>query len=320
MLQNNWQLSDCPDLGAMNSANTLIRTLDVSNPDALPDLRSASTIFIGSDYGGQHATSRYESYAFVFADLERSQAWFHTRQELRELLLSDGRRFSYKSLRDRRRAVALPQFLRAIDLVHGLVVVILVEKSIMSLFKTSDRIESADPEIQSLRHWAPRSIERALRVCHFAAFFLAGLSSEHQNALWITDQDDIAANESRHREFVKVFGQISGHYLQHTLGHVRIATTASDTGKRDVEDFVAIADFAAGSVCEVLNTYLLAGTRPVPGVILPVRKDIDNKGLSLMHWFSNNAATLKKLVLSFESKPGAPRLHVRHYDFHGSHG
>jgi hypothetical protein len=320
MLQNNWRLSDCPALGAMNSANRLIRTLDVSAADALPDLRTASTIFVGSDYGGQHATSRYESYAFVFADLERSRAWLHARHELRERLLSDGRRFSYKSLRDRRRAVALPQFLRAIDLVHGLVVVVLVEKSILSLFKTSDRIENVDPEIQLLRNWAPRSIERVLRVCHFAAFFLAGLSSDHQNVLWITDQDDIAANELRHREFVEVFGRIGGHYLQHTLGHVRIATTASDTGQRDIEDFVAIADFAAGSVCEVLNAYLRAGTRPVPGVILPVREDIGNKALSLMHWFSNSATALKKLVLSFESKPGTARLHVRHYDFHGSHG
>jgi hypothetical protein len=68
-------------------------------------------------------------------------------------------------------------------------------------------------------------------------------------------------------------------------------------GTRAVEDFVALADFAAGSVCEVLNTYLLASTRPVPGVILPVGKDIDNKALSLMQWFSNNAAT-----------PTSPRL------------
>jgi hypothetical protein len=217
MLQNNWRLIDSPALGAMNSANKLIHTLDVSACESLPDLRKASTIFVGSDYGGQHTTSRFESYAFVFADLERSRMWFHARNELREQFLPDGRRFSYKSLRDRRRASALPQFLRAIDLVHGLVVVILVEKNILSLFKASDRIKSADPEIQLLRNWAPRSIERVLRICHFVAFFLAGLSSDRQNVLWITDQDDIAANESRQGELVEVFRRIVGHYLQHTL-------------------------------------------------------------------------------------------------------
>ncbi len=122
MLQNAWRLGDRPELGAMSTANTLIRSLDASTPGALPDLRAAPTIFIGSDYGGQHATSKYESYAFLFADLERSEGWFHARHTLRELFLSDGRRFSYKSLRDRRRAAVLPQFLRAIDLIHGLVV------------------------------------------------------------------------------------------------------------------------------------------------------------------------------------------------------
>jgi hypothetical protein len=74
MLQNAWRLGDRPELGAMSTANTLIRSLDASTPGALPDLRAATTIFIGSDYGGQHATSKYESYALYLQTLNARKA------------------------------------------------------------------------------------------------------------------------------------------------------------------------------------------------------------------------------------------------------
>jgi hypothetical protein len=318
MLENNWKVGDRPDLGAMNSANALIRELDVGDPHALPDLRRGSTIAIGSDYSGQHSTSKYEAFGLVFADLHRCGAWIDARRSLREELLSDGRRFSYKSLKDRQRAAALPRFLEAVDSIPGLAVVILVEKTIESLFKSSGRIESSDPEIRLFSHWSPRVVERLLRVCHFVAFFLAGLSREDQDVLWITDQDGIVANPTMHSEMVEAFGRISSHYLTHTLRHLRIATTASDTGKRDVEDFVSIADFAAGTVCETINSYHRADTRPVPGIVLPTPTDTKTKALHLMNWFSDKRSVLKRLVIAFESEAGSTRLRVRHYKFHGS--
>lgn len=318
MLENNWRLDDRPDLGAMNSANVLIRELDVGDPQAFPDLRRGKTIAIGSDFSGQHSTSKYEAFGFVFADLHHCGVWMDARRSLREDLLSDGRRFSYKSLKDRQRASALSRFLEATDAIPGLVVVILVEKTIASLFKSSGRIESSDPEIKLLSHWSPRAVERLLRVCHFAAFFLAGLSREHQDVLWITDQDDIVANPMMHSEMVEAFGRISSHYLTHTLGHIRIATTASDTGKRDIEDFVSIADFAAGAVCEALNSYHRADIRPVPGIVLLPPKDTDTKALQLMNWFSDKRSVLKRLVIAFESVADSTRLRVRHYQFKGS--
>ncbi|MDQ3060153.1 MAG: hypothetical protein M3R45_11630 [Pseudomonadota bacterium] len=319
MLENNWHFSDRPELGAMNNANSLLRSLDVGDPDALPNLRNASTILIGSDYSGQHSTSLFEAFGFVFANLNESQPWMAARKKIREKFMPDGRRFSYKTLGDRHRSVALPHFLRATDLLSGLLVVVLVHKEIESLFKSSGKILATDPEIYSLSHWAPHVVEKLLRVCHFVVFFLAGLSREDQDVLWISDQDDIAANVDKHREFVSTFGNIGSHYLSHTLRNLQIATTASDTGKRDVEDFVAIADFAAGAVCEAMNAYHRIDMAPVPGVILPIPNHIDEKALRLMHWFSDRRSSLKRLVIGFEPVVGTTHLRVRHYSFQGSH-
>lgn len=318
MLTNNWKLGDRPDLGAMNVANSLIRALDFSDPDAIPDIRNASTILVGSDYSGQHATSQFEALSFVLVDADRSGSWIKAQKSLRKQFLPDGRRLSYKALNDRHRNAALPHFLEATNLLSGLLVVILVDKSIESLFKSSGRIESSDPEIQSLAHWAPHVVEKLLRICHFASFFVAGLSRANQNVLWITDQDDIAANAKKHGELVSTFGHISSHYLPHTLGHLRIATTASDTGNRDVEDFVAVADLAAGAICETLNTYHRLGIPPVPGVTLLIPNGIDAKVLRLMNWFSDSRSSLKRLVLAFEPLAGSTRLRVRHYSFKGT--
>ena len=319
MLGHNWRLTDRPDLGAMNSANLLIRSLDLRDSRALPDLRNGSTILVGSDYSGQHSASKYEAYSFVFADVDCCGPWFKERGDLRAMSLLSKRRFSYKALADRKRSFLLPQFLKAADLIHGLVVVILVDKSIDSLFNEHGRITTSDPEIRSFLGWTPHVIEKLLRICHFLAFFLAGLSREHQDILWITDQDDVVANLDKHEKFVDTFSIIVSHYLNHTLRHIRVATTASDTGKRDVEDFVAIADMAAGAVCEALNAYRRADLLPVPELVLPVPNNINKKAVQLMNWFSDSGnKSLKRLVISFEPKPDSKKLLVRHYDFAGS--
>ena len=302
----------------MNIVNTMIRNLDVTDPFALPDIRRGSTIVVGSDYSGQHATSAYESLAFVLADIEHCQDWMDGRRRLRTRRLDDGRRFSYKALGDRRRIQVLSDFLSAANEIPGLLVVVLTRKNIDSLFKTSGRIERTDREIKSLAHWAPHVVEKLLRIIHFLSLFLAGLSRDGQDVLWITDEDEIAANPKKHQELTTTFGKISSHYLRHNLRHARVATTASDTGKRDVEDFVAVADIAAGALCEVLNTYLREGILPTPSLILTAPSQLENKALNLLHWFSDRGHSLKRLVLSIEPLEDSTSLRIKHLTFQGS--
>lgn len=318
MLENQWHYVDRPDLGLMNIINTMIHELDISDPNALPDIRRGSTVLIGSDYSGQHAASDYESLAFLLADIENCHEWGVIRRLLRKISLRDGRRFSYKALRDRKRKEILPQFLNAANQIPGLLVVVLTKKNIESLFKPNGHLEITDPEIEKFRHWSPRVLEKLLRIVHFLSLFVAGLSRSGQDVLWITDEDDIVANIDRHQDLTTIFGQICSHYLKHNLRHLRVATTASDTGKRDVEDFVAIADLAAGALCEVLNTYLREGVAPTPGLILPVPSQLDDKALGLMNWFSDRTQGLKRLVLSIDPIEDSTSLSVKHLTFRSS--
>lgn len=318
MLENQWRYPDRPELGLMNIVNTMISSLDVADTTALPDIRRGSTVVIGTDYSGQHTTSAYESLAFLLVDIENCNEWGIRRRHMRTISLRDRRRFSYKTLRDRKRLEVLPQFLEAANVIPGLLVVVLTRKSIGSLFKRNGRIDRTDPEIAKFTHWSPRVLEKLLRIVHFLSLFLAGLSRAGQDVLWITDEDDIAANVERHQDLTTILGQICSHYLQHNLRHLRVATTASDTGKRDVEDFVSITDLAAGALCEVLNTYLQQGITPTPELVLPGPSHLDNKALNLMNWFSDRTQDLKRLVLAIDPIEDAMSLSVKHLTFRGS--
>lgn len=161
-------------------------------------------------------------------------------------------------------------------------------------------------------------MEKLLRIVHFLSLFVAGLSRSGQDVLWITDEDDIVANIDRHQDLTTIFGQICSHYLKHNLRYLRVATTASDTGKRDVEDLVSIADLAADALCEVLNTYLRRGVAPTPELILPAPSQLDDKTLALMNWFSDCTQGLKRLVLSVDPIDDFTSLSVKHLTFRGS--
>jgi hypothetical protein len=135
----------------------------------------------------------------MLADAEALRPWFDARATLRRRHLPDGRRMSFKSLNDRLRVAALPEFLSAANLIPGLLLVVLFDKRIGTIFAPDDETQNAESALgQQLSQWPARTQEKLLRICHIAALMVASLSRELQNILWVTDQDDIAANVERH--------------------------------------------------------------------------------------------------------------------------
>lgn len=64
-LATNWRLGDRPDLRSIKIVNGLFRAHDMRGPSALPCFDNTTTLMIGSDYGGQHSTSRFEALALI---------------------------------------------------------------------------------------------------------------------------------------------------------------------------------------------------------------------------------------------------------------
>lgn len=303
--------------GLMRGFSESISQMELRHPGLLPDIRKGATVFIGSDYGGQHASAKYETYTFILADFENCINWENFRRNWRRLFLTDGRRMSYKNLNDKRCRKALLPFLYAANSIPGIVVTVLVDKRIRTLFEPLEYPEKEKSPID-YRNWKEPVFEKLLRITHFASLFLAGLSRPSQNVIWITDEDEIVPNDARMRDATNLFAIISSHYLNHTLGHFRWGTTKIDSKERQLEDLVSIADLVAGSLSFVFTKYSEADTVPKSDLIVPPPQNVPRKTKDIMDWFADNTQILKRIVYAIEPLEGRIGFNLKHLRFHGS--
>jgi hypothetical protein len=314
----NWKHLDDPRLGLMNGLSEMIRDDEIKFPGLLPDLRRGRAIFVSSDYSGQGGQRLFEALSFLLADYELCGAWETMRLLVRSQYLSDGRRISYKTLRDGKRRRALLPFLNAADNIPGLMLTILIDRRIRSLFSETGKLGMDQPLLRDYAHWPGGVLEKALRVAHFVGLFVAGLSSRHQDLWWLTDEDDIVANEQRLREFVNLFGGISSQYLKHEMGHCRIGTTKLDKGKRNWEDLASIPDLVAGALCEVITECHKRDTIPGGEIMHTPPDDLSSKANEIMNWFSDNTQPLKRAVYLIRESTTSGGLILTGLRFHGT--
>ena len=275
------------------------------------DLRGYETLVVGTDYGGEHKGATHEVIAVRIAGLADVIGAEARRAVFRQRFLRDGRRMSYKNLGDRRRRAALVPFLQLSGETPGVVVVVLIAKTIRSMFQPAD-----GPEVDELLPmWKPNVIEKAMRVMHFVGLLLAGFSRQAQDVLWVTDEDAIVANDARHRAFVEAFARISSHYLTHSLRRLRTASTRSDPGNRSLEDFVALPDLVAGTVADVYRGPI--SEIEANNLIVPLAAAAPRKLRPIVRWLADDAKPARTVVFVVDEAPGGShrvrllRLHAR---------
>jgi len=101
------------------------------------------------------------------------------------------------------------------------------------------------------------------------------------------------------------------------MRHVRIGTTVSDTGRRDVEDYVAVCDLAAGALQYHLTDEGAQVVLDAPSLFLPRKQKPSNKASDILNWLSGNESPLKRLTFILdESTTG--QLRITTLRLHGS--
>ena len=312
-----WFHSDAPHLGAINTLSTSIAKAERRHPGIIPDLRRMPTLLLGSDYGGMHRSADFEVISLLASNLEAVPTWDRARTKVRNRLLPDERRISFKSLNDRHQRAAVGPFLDAANQLRGLLFTVAIHRRVQSVFKKRGKLEKSDLMSPELAGWKTTTAERALRVIHLGNLLLRGLSRAGQDVLWMTDQDEIVANESRLRSFVNLFATVSGHYIPHAMRHVRIGTTVSDTGRRDIEDYVAVCDVAAGALQHCLTDDGAQMVLKAPSLFLPRECKTSNKASEILIWLSNNECPLKRLTFLLDES-SAGQLQITTLRLHGS--
>lgn len=313
-----WWHVDDPELGLMNVVSRSIADFEGKYHGGLPDMRDTAKLLVASDYGGSHREAPYETMSLLITDAPSVDEWQTRRHHLRATYLPDGRRLSYKGLNDAKKRTAVLPFLRAANGLRGLVLAVLFDKRLESLFQTEGKLRSDDPELVEFAAWKPSTVERMLRYIHFVSLVLRGLSAPDQDVLWISDQDEVVANEMRLRQVVMAFGNVLSHYVPHNLGHIRLGTTASDTGARDVEDLVSIPDLVAGASTDVIPGLVSRGGLSAGRIMIPAYPGIKTKARDLMDWFSDNSHPLRRVVCILDEGKERSKCRVTCVRFHGS--
>jgi hypothetical protein len=301
-----WTPLEDEKLGMMKEVSAIIHTSCLADPGLLPDLSGAKTLVATSDFAGEHKSSRFLAIGLMLIDLQSWPQWEQERIRVRERAAIRTRRFGYAKLTDRRKTAALREFLAAADTLHGLVAVILFDKAIRDLFESKPW--DTPTYVEGI---SERTLERMLLVVHLLSMFLAGLSRQGQNVIWITDEDEIAANDARLLQLTNVMANVCSHYLRHSLGHLRCGTTRSDTGILDIEDLASVPDLAAGAMAELSSAYKKTGGLPPSGLTLPLPSALPWRASVIVNWLATRPPGLRRFVLAVEHGEDSPALTMR---------
>lgn len=311
-----WRHRDETRLALMDVVSRQLAQYEIANPGIFPNLRDDQTLFVATDFGGEHREAVYETTGVLLVDSESVGNWLPLQNALRAKYLPDGRRMSYKGLNDQRKQRALPVFLSSANLLNGLLFLVVVDKRLGSMFSNTGCLSRKSIDYPCLDKWPLQRIERALRATSLVSLLIRGLSGQGQNLAWFLDEDEVVANEARLREFIDLFGSVLSNYLSHSLGHCRIGTTACDSGTREIEDLVAIPDLAVGALTDVLPELACAGGLDTSlTTMLP--KGLKLKTRALMNWIAIKGQPLRRCVLVLEPSSTSSKCRVSLLKFDG---
>jgi hypothetical protein len=254
-------------------------------------------LFLGSDYGGNHKSSSYNTYGFLIVNGKPSR-WLSIQRSIRTRYLENARRMSFKQLGDRQRQEALIPFLQAADTLDGHLVVFVVHKSVRLHPSKKEDIHKWRQLLSLSAKWNHRSFEEAFRKAHFFALLVSQWSQPFMDVTWISDQDEFVGNDERLDDAQNLAAKLSTLYLPHTLRVFAMNTTKVDGPGREFEDLVAIPDLAVGMLSE-LSSSLAKGSawEELNGRTLLEENDIQLKSEVIADWFWYADASLRRTCI-----------------------
>jgi len=254
-----------------------------------------------SDYSGQHAGASHEAYSFLVTTDRYLQDWLPQLSEFRKRWLPDGRRLSFKQLREPLRRRALGPFLETASALRGNLITFLIDHRIKSFADGNggESIIDTFPDCFSA-NTKPTTAEKIFRVASLLAMLIAGFRREDQRSLWISDHDEVLETFDRREGF----GRLSSYLTFGLTGWMHPAdqifgTTEAPESPEWAEDAASIPDLVAGAYCilsNILPTY--EGTELWNRSISPI--DIDKRAHFIGDWMAAMRGQLKPVLARLE--------------------
>lgn len=252
---------------------------------------------VASDYSGQHRQAMHETYSFLVTTDGALAEWLPRWSEFRAEWLRDGRRLSFKQLREPVRRRAYPHFLDLAGSLRANLITIMVDNRVGWL--------SGDPcELAAIWDdcFAPGAtaavIEKAYRLALFVCLIQAGLRREEQGSRWISDQDEVLDSFDKRERFAGL-----ARYLTFGLTGWRAAavqefmTTGVAGAPAWLEDLAAIPDIAAGACAQLGDVLPLFLNRPTWTVPMTYGDAVDERARVFADWLSQAGGVLRHVLV-----------------------
>lgn len=250
----------------------------------------------GSDYGGDHKKSNFRTYCYLIVDEDYSPEWPIYRREFRKQFLPDGRRMSFKGLNDGQRKRALAPFLATANALNGHLVGLIVTKEVEFMSTSAQMLERWGTLLNLKGRWNKTSFESVCRTALFFALLVSLWSRQGMDLTWITDEDEVVANDARLDDAQLLAAQFCSLYSPHSFGTFAMNSTRVDDKGRAFEDFVAIADLAAGMLCEIAGKVARTGNVISPAFQVG-NNVISEKSDIIADWFWYPSSPLKRTAI-----------------------
>jgi len=199
----------------------------------------------------------------MVVDPDASFCWFRNQAAFRKFALPDGRRMSFKGLNDKNKLDALNDFLMCADKIHGVCFTVCFKKPDLFYGRSSRKLSEFG--------FSRKIFERTFIKAELAAYIIGLLSTPFQHVNWITDHDEIIANDRLHDDFLKLFRTPLDWYVPHILKEISVGLP--DDGDLFEEDCLSIPDLICGAMGECLKNTLFS--------------EVEEKVTSSMSWKSD---------------------------------
>lgn len=260
--------------------------------------RKGRQVLIVSDYGGDHRPASHQIYCYLILN-GLSRRWYERVSDIRRRLLPDGRRIAYKHLGDGVRRQAMPLFLDAAGDLDGHLVAIAVDKRRKWLAIHPTAADHLRADMGLGQPWSHRGFEALLRKVILATVFTAIFSARRGNVTWITDEDDIVANDKRHDDALAAFGWMLPRFVDDDLGIVRLNSTSQDPEFREYEDLCAVPDLAAGMLSDVAAQLAKTGSW-AERMQKVLDGDLSLKAGLMADWFWDPQLKLRRTLITID--------------------
>jgi hypothetical protein len=273
---------------------------EIEHPEQIvyPDLNDGSPLVLASDYSGEHSPPEFRVLSFLVTTYKSVAEWEPRRSEVREKHLTEGRRMSFKELRDALRINSFSSFLDAASQLNGVLICVGVEKG-FSFPKDGFPPRQHD--------WPPDTLNKLVEICVFGGVMVDGLRTKGQPVHWITDDDSTVSTEKAKADASNLMGGLLHKYPdEHIELGVGVASQFDDDLR--AEDLVAIPDLAAGAYSETLTTMGKAnmptsGSGPMGAAVF-----VQVKSILINTWRSDTEKPLKHMNAVIRRAEGGQML------------